>query len=148
MGRAPRKSKPKSKEGASARKEGFTPDERLSAPPPPPPHESTPEPETPAALVCPRASVCLHAGDCRQEPDGCGAFTRQAAMAVPAPAGASRSAIQMVHGDTCLDGVEPETILELMQQARMNRENSEGPARLYGDPRTHEAAARRRGERW
>jgi hypothetical protein len=155
MSRAPRKTRSKSKEGMS-------PDERIAegaevaAPPgasvkPP---ESPPTPETSAAIsdarsVCPRAAVCLHAGDCRQEPDGCGAFTRQYALTPAAreveKIRAHREAVHILEGNEIPQNLRaPGSLAAAMQEARQSRLNREEPKHRYGDPRSYE----KRSPRW
>jgi hypothetical protein len=142
----PRSTKPKDK------KEGFSPDSRLDAPAlPPAPVKSHTEPDAivSATPVCPRAGVCLHAGDCRQEPDGCGAFTRQEALTSAAREAekirAHREAVHILEGNEIPQNLrDPGTLFAEMAFARQQRLDREGPTHLYGDPRTHE----KRGPRW
>jgi hypothetical protein len=144
----PRSTKPKDK------KEGFSPDSRLDAPAlPPAPVKSHTEPDAivSATPVCPRAGVCLHAGDCRQEPDGCGAFTRQYALTPAAREAekvrAHREAVHILEGNEVPANLRSHANLAAaMQEARQARLDREGPTRLYGDPRSY--YPRNRGGRW
>jgi hypothetical protein len=153
MPRAPRKSKPKER--------CFSPDERLAeggSPPAvveeSPEGASPPTPETSAAIsdarsVCPRAAVCLHAGDCRQEPDGCGAFTRQYALTPAAREAekvrAHREAVHILEGNEIPQNLrDPVSLATAMQEARQQRLDRESPKHRYGDFRSYE----KRSPRW
>lgn len=130
----PRKSKP-----AKPKEHAFTPDERIT-------ERTGPSAEpayVPIGATCPRASVCLHAEDCIQEPDGCGAFTRQEAQHPPqSPQGRSDddghqvvTNVGMVGND--IGKLSAHELLARLAEAREAREDREGAGRYPGlDPRS------------
>ena len=133
---------------SSKSKEGMSPDERIAGglavaadSPPAEPVKSHTEPDViKPATICPRANVCIHSADCRQEPDGCGAFSRQEVL-TPANREAEKvrahmEAVRVLEGNDIPEGLRnPVSLFDAMAEARQARLNRDRvPFQL--DPRS------------